>query len=175
MGIKLELPTPKWEKQIEEYKQEIIENHGAWEGTSCLARCNVKRFIKNCSDWSKGINLPEQMVPSTEYLAIDNKRIVGMVNLRHTIDHPALSQFGGHIGYQVRLSERKKGYCVSILRLTLDECIKMGIDKVLITCSPENIGSRKCILANGGKYENTVSIEQSDGDKFSIERYWIEL
>ena len=175
MDIKLELPSGEWKKEIIEYKQEIIDNRGAWEGTGCLKSCNVNDFIKNSEDWKNGVNLPKGTVPATEYLAIKQERIVGMVNIRHTIDHPLLSQFGGHIGYQVRVSERHKGYCVDILRLALEECIKMGIDEVLISCNTENTASRKCILANGGKYENTVSLKSPKGDEIKIERYWINL
>ena len=58
-----------------------------------------------------------------------------------------------------------------MLSLALDECRKLGIDKVLITCDKDNIGSRKHILNNGGIKEKEV-IEE-DGN--IVERYWIDL
>ena len=54
----------------------------------------------------------------------------------------------------------------------LKKCKKMGINKVLITCINTNIASKKCIIANGGKYESTVHL---DGANVELERYWIEL
>ena len=42
-------------------------------------------------------------------VTLDNK-IVGMIDLRHHINHPILSVWGGHIGYSVRPTERRKGY-----------------------------------------------------------------
>ena len=78
---------------------------------------------------------------------------------------------GGHIGDGVRPSERKKGYATKIISLALEECKKMKIDKVLLVCNKDNIGSARSITKNGGILEN--EIQNEDG---TIEqRYWIHL
>jgi predicted acetyltransferase len=77
---------------------------------------------------------------------------------------------GGHIGYSVRPSERKKGYGKEILFLALQKCKKLGIAKILVTCDSKNIASEKVILANGGKLENCVPF-----DNRVIKRYWITM
>ena len=38
-----------------------------------------------------------------------DNRVVGIIDLRHHIDHPIRSLWGGHIGYTVRPSERGNG------------------------------------------------------------------
>ncbi len=57
-----------------------------------------------------------------------------------------------------------------MIRLALIECKKLGINKVLITCDKDNIGSRKSIINNGGIKENEV---MEDGE--ILERYWITI
>jgi len=57
------------------------------------------------------------------------------------------------------------------LKITLDECRKLEIRKVLITCDSDNIASAKTIKSCGGILENEVL---NDVD-ILIQRYWIEL
>ena len=92
-----------------------------------------------------------------------------MIDIRHSLNEH-LFNFGGHIGYSVRKSERRKGYATRMLALALEECRRLGILRVLVTCDSENIASERTILINGGVLENTVP---EDG-RFT-RRYWITL
>lgn len=96
--------------------------------------------------------------------------MVGIIDLRHNLNNPVLSLWGGHIGYSVRPSERRKGYAKEMLGLMLEEARKRGLEKVMISCSTENEASERTILANGGVYEKTVSVENEQ-----VKRYWITL
>lgn len=114
----------------------------------------------------------EGFVTSNTYLAVrlcDN-RIIGIIDLRHHIDHPVLGLWGGHIGYSIRPSERGKGYAREMLRLNLEKCRERGMDKVMVTCSQQNVASAKTIIANGGVYEKDVHV-----DGKVIQRYCIFL
>ena len=91
-----------------------------------------------------------------------------MINVRHYLNDFLLLR-GGHIGDCVRLCERNKGYATSQISLALDYCKTLGIDRVLITCSEENIASRRTIEKNGGVLENVV---EHDGVKNL--RFWID-
>ena len=77
---------------------------------------------------------------------------------------------GGHIGDGIRPSERRKGYATKMISLALEECKKLGMDKVLLVCDKDNIGSVKSIINNGGVLENVVLKEGK-----LIQRYWIML
>ena len=140
---------------------------------------SLKAF-ENPQDWIEHINrqknpltVPEGRVPSTQYMLVreDDRKIVGMIQIRHCLND-FLKKYGGHIGYSVAPSERRKGYATLMLKTVLPKCRKLGIDQVLITCIRGNEGSRRTILTNGGTYESTV-YEPNEGIYF--ERYWINL
>jgi predicted acetyltransferase len=95
--------------------------------------------------------------------------IVGSVNIRHYLNESLLLN-GGHIGDGVRPSERRKGSATKMIALALEECKKLGIEKVLMVCDKENVGSAKSIQNNGGILENEIEV-----DGVVEQRYWIEL
>ena len=57
-----------------------------------------------------------------------------------------------------------------MIALALDECRKLGLDRVLMTCDKTNVGSAKSIIKNGGVLENEVL-----DDGVLEQRYWIDL
>ena len=127
-----------------------------------------KEKIKN--DLKKNDKYDE--IPSTQFLAIRklDDKVIGTIQIRHALND-YLFERGGHIGDGVRPSERKKGYATEMIRLALEECRKMGIKRVLMTCDKNNIGSAKSIKNNGGILENEVVLE----DGKITQRYWINL
>ena len=110
-------------------------------------------------------------VPDTTLFCLDKDRniFVGAVNIRHYLNE-GLLRTGGHIGDGIRPSERRKGFATAMIALALEECKKLGIDKVLMCCDKDNIGSAKSILNNGGVLENEV-----EEDGHLEQRYWIKL
>ncbi|CAM3719414.1 GNAT family N-acetyltransferase [Marinicrinis lubricantis] len=114
--------------------------------------------------------IPDGWVPSSTYwLVADEKRVVGAVNIRHGLTEKLLHA-GGHIGYGIRPSERRKGYATKLLALALEKCNELGIRRVLVVCDEHNSASRKTILNNRGVQDKDY-IEE-DGNV--IQRFWIE-
>lgn len=111
------------------------------------------------------------LVPDSTFFCLDTDRniIVGAVNIRHYLNESLLKN-GGHIGDGVRPSERRKGIATKMIALALDECRKLGIDRVLMVCDRNNIGSAKSIRNNGGVLENEIVV-----DGTVEQRYWIDL
>ena len=82
---------------------------------------NFPAMVQELLDAHNGINLPESWVPdSTYWLVTDHNRIVGAVNIRHSLTEH-LFNAGGHIGYGIRPSERRKGYATKLLALSLEK------------------------------------------------------
>ncbi len=110
-------------------------------------------------------------VPDSTFFCLDTDRniFVGAINIRHYLNEELLYT-GGHIGDGIRPSERRKGYATAMIGLGLEECRKLGITKVLMTCDKDNIGSARSIMNNGGVLENEV---MEDG--VLEQRYWITL
>ncbi len=170
--LKLILPTTKYKEEIMNYKKDFEDNCDSMDGTGGLS--NTKSF----EEWHKTIidNLKEEtvkkgLVPSTTYMAIsmEDGRLIGMVDIRHRLNEYLLKH-GGHIGYSVLRSERGKGYATEMLELALEECKRLGIINILITCDKDNLASAKTILKNKGKLENEVQ----EGNRIT-QRYWIDL
>ena len=126
-------------------------------------------MIQSLIDSEKGIGLPEGWVPdSTYWLADGNGRILGVVNIRHCLSEHLMNA-GGHIGYGIRPSERRKGYATEILRLSLEKTQELGIKRALVVCDEVNVGSEKTIRKNGGVED--ADFVEADGNV--IKRFWI--
>ncbi|MBM7616233.1 GNAT family N-acetyltransferase [Alkaliphilus hydrothermalis] len=172
--MKLELVRAS--KEIEEAYYEFIKE---WEknGQSIvpmsvqLRNMDFDTWLQKTYEIEKRETCPENLVPAhTFFLMEDGKRVLGAINIRHELNEFLLN-YGGHIGYGVRPSERQKGYAAKMLAMALPIAKEFGIDRALITCDKENVGSAKTIMKNGGILENEVL--QEDGEM--LQRYWIEL
>ncbi len=127
-------------------------------------------MVSRLTDYARGLSLPEGFVPHSTYWLLQGiDRILGAVNIRHTLND-YLCKIGGHIGMGIRPSERGKGYGTEILRLTLKIARDLGLKKVLITCDTANIASARVIVRNGGILD---SEDIEDGVPF--QRYWIDI
>ena len=69
-------------------------------------------------------------------------------------------------------AHRRKGYATEILRQALIILRADGVDRVLVTCGNDNVGSARTIEQNGGVFES--SVPPVKGDAIDIRRYWIE-
>lgn len=172
--LELIVPSKKYEKQAFEYIQEFIECNSQINGTGGLNRYNdYSQWLFKLQQESDLSNVPEGKVPASTYFFVrkTDNRIIGMINIRHCLNEFLLNE-GGHIGYSVRPSERKKGYATFMLKQGLQKCRELNLDRILITCDKINIGSAKVIQNNNGVLENEV---YSEAFSEIIQRYWIQL
>ncbi len=130
-----------------------------------------RRYLEVLAEQARGENLPPNHVPSTFLFAFAATRIVGRVSIRHCLN-PFLERTGGHIGYVVVPAFRRRGYATVILSLSLQIAHKLCIQRVLMTCDDDNIGSIKTIEKSGGILENVVTGPDVEKPK---RRYWIEV
>ena len=120
---------------------------------------------------SRGESLPDGWVPGTTRFLIHKDRILGLFNLRHRLTEN-LRQFGGHVGYSVRPSERRKGYGTALLDAAKDLAQELALERLLVTCDPDNVASVGVIDRCGGVFEDRITYEPVGHD---VCRYWISL
>lgn len=160
------------------YRRQITEMLDEWSGTGekiipySIRRLDYRDFDRYCAE----LEIKDEtggLVPDSTFFCLDEERdiVVGAVNIRHYLNESLLKS-GGHIGDGVRPSERRKGIATRMIALALDECRKLGIERALMVCDKDNIGSAKSIRKNGGVLENEIT-DPEDGAV--IQRYWIDL
>ena len=115
-------------------------------------------------------DLPEGLVPMSRFLFFEGDTLVGQSNLRRRLS-PLLHSDGGHIGYAVRPSARRRGHANEILRQTLGEASQIGIARALLTVAATNLPSLRVVEKNGGVFD-AETISHRDGA--IMHRYWIE-
>jgi predicted acetyltransferase len=96
---------------------------------------------------------PEGRVPCTTLWYVSGAEYLGRLAIRHSLNAFLLEE-GGHIGYDVRPTARRKGYATAMLREALPIARSLGITQTLVTCDVDNVASRKVIEAAGGVFED---------------------
>lgn len=159
------------QKEAYEYKEEFILNKEIIHGGAGLdSFATFEEWQSSIRDNSNVNTLrPNRVLASTYFARNEDGILVGIIDIRHTLNDYLLN-YGGHIGYSVRKSQRQKGYAKEMLGLALEKCRGWDIKHVLITCDKDNPASAKTIIANGGILENEVS-----HDGIILQRYWIDM
>lgn len=163
-------------KLEQKYQNQLNEMMDEWTAANekiipwSIRKCDYHNF----ETYLDGLEEKEESgekVPDSTFFCLDTQRniFVGAVNIRHCLNEKLLFG-GGHIGDGIRPSERGKGYGTKMIALTLEECKKLGIDRVLMCCDKDNTASAKTIIKNQGVLENEV---MDDGNL--VQRYWIEI
>ena len=117
--------------------------------------------------------LPPDRVHDTLSWIVDERepdRILGSISLRHRLNDFLLA-VGGHIGYGVRPSARRRGVATAALALALEQAKSLGVQRVLVTCQDGNLASARTIERNGGVLEDV----RETPDHGMVRRYWIDL
>ena len=126
----------------------------------------VRRLLSECDP---AVPLPEGLIHCTYWWIVEDDEVLGAIALRHELND-FLLRAGGHIGYGVRPSARRRGLASFALGEVLPYAAKLGLTRVLITCNVANEGSRRVIEGNGGELEDIRDTEIG-----RLRRYWITL
>ena len=171
----LERPSIERKKEIIEFINEFVEYNSDINGAGSLDKIlegyTFEEALERCLNIEiKGFS---ERCQSKTFLLIrenDNK-IVGSINVRWNLNEEML-KFGGHIGYGIRPTERRKGYNKINLYLGMIEAKKLGLEKVMLDCDVDNIASDKTLKALGGNLERT-EVDPYDGILTNV--YWFNV
>ncbi len=168
MSLVFRKPDENDVQEITAFKADF-QNSGM-DGTGTLFRVSAEQWLEHIKKMEKADD--PNSVLCLQYGLFDDNRLLGLIQIRLEL-RGYLVEFGGHIGYSVRPSERRKGYAKTMLKAALEVCREEGLEKVLITCLEDNIGSAKTIESCGGIFEKTVYDDVNY--KANMKRYWISL
>ena len=174
----LERPSMDRKEEIIDYFNEFIKYesdiHGAGFLDKFLYGYTFEEALEVCNKLEdEEFAKKEEKCPGKTFLLIresDNK-IIGTINIRWNLSKEMLN-FGGHIGYAIRPTERRKGYNKINLYLGMIEARNNGLERVMLDCDVDNIGSDKTLKALGGELERT-EVDPYDGVLTNV--YWFNV
>jgi predicted acetyltransferase len=165
--MRLVAPSTAWGAAFLEMARECEE---AGDHRYALALRDFDAYLRKVDAGRRAEQLPEGWVAGTEFWLEDEGRIIACARLRFSLT-PDLENEGGHVGYDVRPSMRRRGFGTALLRLLLVEARALGIARVRVTCDDDNIGSIKVIERNGGALAGHGVSKETGKD---IRQYWFE-
>lgn len=172
-----EVPSLSRKEEAIEYIKEHHEYNSRINGSGGLDKYidDYEGWLQKLEDYKQPT---EDRVPALTYFLVresDNK-IIGMVNIRLYLNE-SLRREGGHIGYGIRPSERRKGYNKINLYRALEVCEEHGIEEVILDCNKDNLGSSRTMIALGGikqgerMHEDVVVERYAINVSESVEKY----
>jgi len=102
---------------------------------------------------------------TTSFWWVEGADFLGSIRIRHR-EIPAVLDEAGLIGYDIAPAHRRRGHATAMLAATLPFVRTLGFDRALITCDPDNVGSRKVMENNGGVFE---------GERNGKLRFWVPV
>ena len=174
----LERPSLKRKDELIQYFDEFVQYNSDINGSGSLDKMlegfTFEQALDRCLNMeNEGFAKKMGRCPGKTFLLIrknDNK-IIGTINVRWNLTE-AMKMFGGNIGYSIRPTERRKGYNKINLYLGLLEAQKLGLDRVMLDCDVNNLGSDRTMKSLGGVLERT-EIDPYDGILTNV--YWFDV
>jgi predicted acetyltransferase len=124
-------------------------------------------YVERLRRWSRGLDLPANLVPAALLAAVVGEDVVGRVSVRLSSGGEVLTRVG-HIGYAVRPACRRRGHASDMLRQTVVLARSHGIEQVLLTCDHDNLASA-AVIARGGGVEDAAFADRRGVKR----RFWI--
>lgn len=164
--LRLVMPSAEWREALLDMAREVAA-HGEQRYNQALI--DFDAYLHRLDEMAAG-RFPGRS-PQRTFWAADGPRLVGSSRIRHPLT-PALEEFAGHIGYDIRPGCRRQGYGTRLLALTLIEARGMGLTGVWVNCFSDNLASARVILNNGGR---PVDARWNPDEGKEVSRYWIDL
>jgi predicted acetyltransferase len=113
-------------------------------------------------------------LPTSEYKLFNGEKEIGFIQIRHkpSVSSSLPKDMASHIYYEIKESERGKGYGNVILDLAKIEARNIGLSEILLSVWEDNLPSKKIIEKSGGQLIRTY---YSEKEKKNFLLYVIKL
>jgi len=182
--IELQLPTLQHKIAAENFKSDFLEmQEPVIYGSALFDKMEYEQWLTLNTNNRQESTVSFDWVTATTFFAVRKRdlKIVGVIDIRHNLENEFLTQYGGHVGYSVRPSERKKGYATEILKMGIEYAKTLNIENLMIACFSDNIPSIKTIIKCGGVlsetklYTNGQLVNIPNSEEKLVNIYWINL
>ncbi len=164
-----------------EYKESYLEALGEFHAEGRYLYQDIHKLTDNFDGFIEALRTEKgyphqpyqdwvEPVPETIVWLIKDDLYIGTVDIRHRLNWH-LEKWGGHVHFNIRPSMRGKGFGLKILKKSIPIVNYLGIDKALITVSPDNKTAIKVIESLNAEFED----ETPATDRFpAMRRYWLD-
>jgi len=169
MNIRLVRPTAELRGQAVDFRQEFFDyDERIINGSELLDKTDdYDEWLKAVTSNTKRETVnPDWVVTDTFFAINETDRIVGIIDLRHTLNDFLKDM--GNCGYSVRPSERRKGYATEMLRQLIKYAKSVGMNELHLSVERDNGPSIKTIKYNAGVYERSFRFEGENADIYRI-------
>jgi predicted acetyltransferase len=177
VGVSLVAPTPSlhesWARAMTSLHPEGRHVHGSglwmlpedeqWDLTPAGCSRLVTALLAAASDSVPSVDAERHVPCHFLWITTPEDGVVGFLALRTRLN-AWLLEHAGHIGYSVAPPYRRRGHAGAALALAVRRSGELGLDRVLVTCDEDNVGSARTIEGAGGELEDVRSGKR---------RYWI--
>jgi len=121
-------------------------------------------------------DLTDDLVPATNLWIVEGDAYLGAIQLRYRLN-PFLTEIGGHVGFGVRPSARRRGLARLALDAVLPRARRLGMSRLLLTCD-DTKPARHAPSKGAGVLEGIRQpdhFSRSHGVHRPLRRYWITL
>lgn len=170
MMLKLVRPTLEMKQAALIFKQEFFDSgETVINGSEMLDNMDsYEEWLASITDNQSADTVNPDWVVTDTFFAVDgNEKIVGIIDLRHTLND-FLKDFGNS-GYSVRPTERKKGYATKMLAMIKEVAKDAGLGRLQLSVERDNEPSIKTIVNNGGVYERSFEFQGELADVYRVE------
>lgn len=175
MTVRLVLPTANlhdaWLRSRDDWGRDVHQSgSGLQEDDEVDSVGGFARWVERLRRQADVTLPPEPGRVHADYRwLVEEGEVLGAISLRHELND-FLLRAGGHVGYGIRPSARRRGLAGWALLRMLDRARELGLGRVLITCEDGNVASARTIEGAGGALEDIRETELG-----RTRRYWVDL
>lgn len=113
---------------------------------------NFKKWLNIVQLLNEGIEI-KNINPMSLYFFMNDDELIGHISILHNIDDSIIE---GHMGGAIKPTMRNQGYGKELFNLGLEECNKLNLDEIIVSCNKNNIPSNKNIISSGGVLNKVI-------------------